>query len=259
MRQRVRAFGRMTGTGIVVTAVLSAGMAWVAYAAIGGDGDIDGCYTQKTGVLRVVDDNAPCGKGELSIKWAKQGPTGAPGPSGVPGVKGDPGPSGPPGPSGAPGPSGVPGVKGDPGPTGPPGQSGTGAQAIYVNGDGNTSVSIGPIGGVEAVVTCDGGLFNPTADLALTAPADRWLDVTGTTIDSTTVKPVQAVDRASTSVLDAAAVSLLIDVYDGHLSVEPRSLVTSIKLDLQYISIVSANPPAVLCRVAGQALVADAP
>ena len=60
MRQSLRALGRTTITGVIVAAVLSAGMAWVAVAAIGGDGDIDGCYVQKTGALRVVDDNAPC-------------------------------------------------------------------------------------------------------------------------------------------------------------------------------------------------------
>jgi collagen triple helix repeat protein len=243
----LRAVGRMTVAGVVATAVLSAGMAWVALAAIGSDGDIDGCYAQKTGALRVVDDNAPCAKGELSIKWAKQGP---PGPSGEPG---------PPGPSGAPGPSGIPGAKGDPGPTGPPGPAAVAPQLIDVNGDATFAVSLGTIGGVAADATCSGDPFSMTATLHLTAPADRWLDGTGATGSTTQgMKDVQFADVSSATVGGTAvsSTSLLIDVYDGRLLTGPRALVESIRLDLEYVvAILPTDPPVAFCRVAGQALV----
>lgn len=72
----------------------------VAYAAIpGADGVIHGCYTNKGGVLSVIDPSAgqTCSALQAPISWNQQGPQGP---------QGDPGPQGPQGPQGPPGPAG---------------------------------------------------------------------------------------------------------------------------------------------------------
>jgi len=95
----------------------------VAYAAIpDSSGVIHGCYTNKVGVLRVIDPSAgqSCTSLETPIQWSQKGPKGEAGPAGPAGPKGD---KGDPGPAGADGKDGAPGPAGPQGPAGPPGSA----------------------------------------------------------------------------------------------------------------------------------------
>jgi hypothetical protein len=59
---------------------------------------IQGCYDNKTGVLRKVTSPNDCNQKETPISWSiigPQGPQGIPGPQGVPGMQGPAGPQGP--------------------------------------------------------------------------------------------------------------------------------------------------------------------
>jgi collagen triple helix repeat protein len=127
---------RLVGRGrrIAIVAGFALVVAGVAYAAIpDSSGVIHGCYSTKTGALRVIDSAAKCGSGEIALNWNQQGPkgaTGAAGPQGPAGPAGPAGPQGPKGDTGAPGPAGPQGAQGpqgNPGPAGPAGpQGGTG-------------------------------------------------------------------------------------------------------------------------------------
>jgi hypothetical protein len=96
----------------------------VAYAAIpDSSGVIHGCYTNRVGVLRVIDPSAgqSCTSLETPIQWSQKGPKGDAGPTGSAGPKGDRGDPGPAGPAGADGRDGAPGPAGPQGPAGPAG------------------------------------------------------------------------------------------------------------------------------------------
>jgi hypothetical protein len=86
------------------------------------DDVINGCVSDRTGVLRVSD--APCRIGETAISWNAQGPGGLPGPEGPQGPEGPEGPEGPQGQEGAEGPEGPQGPEGAEGPEGPQGPAG---------------------------------------------------------------------------------------------------------------------------------------
>jgi|SRR5215216_264161 hypothetical protein len=120
--------GLMVAALLVVTAGLVAAQSTTI---------INGCYDQKTGILRYLQSGS-CTSKENPISWNQLGPqgppgpqgekgdTGAQGPAGPQGEKGDPGaqgPAGPQGETGAQGPPGPQGEKGDPGPQGPRGPS----------------------------------------------------------------------------------------------------------------------------------------
>ena len=268
MNRRARAIGRMAGTGGVTAAILSLGMAWVTLAAVGGDGDIDGCYTQKTGALRVVDDNVPCAKGEVSLKWAKAaapgpaGPSGAPGPTGPAGPSGAPGPAGPAGPSGAPGASGVPGPSG---PAGPAGPAGAGARTFDVNGDANLGGPIGTFGDVTAAFACTlGGQSGLNASVQLTAAPGRYMDGFGTAVSNAGVTTISVTDSATANLPALSGLSVTINVYDAALvqnhAIAPRTLVSSITLDGGFFGAAfPGDPPTVVCRGAGTVMVVAAP
>lgn len=106
------------------------GVGGIAYASIPGpSGTINGCYTQATGALRVVDSGASCRSNETAITWNQAGPQGAAGPAGATGATGAQGPIGLTGPTGATGPQGP---KGDTGATGPQGATGpAGGAGLY--------------------------------------------------------------------------------------------------------------------------------
>jgi hypothetical protein len=104
--------------GLLVVGLILVGVGSVA--AQSSSAVINGCYDQKTGVLRYLQSGS-CNNKENPISWNQVGPQGAPGPQGE---KGDTGPVGPQGPQGEQGPQGPQGEKGDPGPQGPPGPSG---------------------------------------------------------------------------------------------------------------------------------------
>jgi hypothetical protein len=85
---------RTAGALVVLMLLLGAG---IAYAAIPDDnGVIHGCYTNRGGILSVIDPSAGqhCSALQTPIDWNQQGPKGDTGPQGP---QGDPGPQGPPG------------------------------------------------------------------------------------------------------------------------------------------------------------------
>lgn len=110
---------------VLLAIAASLGVVGIAAAAIpSADGTITGCFTTKTGALRIIDASQQCARGEQRLTWNQTGPTGATGPVGpigATGAAGPPGPIGEPGPTGASGPAGP---QGEPGPTGLPGSEG---------------------------------------------------------------------------------------------------------------------------------------
>jgi hypothetical protein len=87
---------------VVVGALI--GAAGAAYAAIpDSNGIIHGCYTNRGGLLRVIDlsMSQKCTAFETPLDWSQKGPKGDPGPPGPAGAAGDTGAQGPPGPPGA--------------------------------------------------------------------------------------------------------------------------------------------------------------
>ena len=85
------------------------------------NGTIFGCYSTKSGDLRVVEKNERCGKKETRLSWNKEGATGATGARG---------PAGPAGPKGATGAQGSQGLKGDAGAAGSKGADGANGVAV---------------------------------------------------------------------------------------------------------------------------------
>jgi hypothetical protein len=116
------------GRRLALVALLALVGAGIAYGAIpDSSGVIHGCYSSKTGALRVISSTAKCASGEVALNWNQQGPkgdTGATGPQGAVGPQGPKGDTGATGPQGDPGPAGAQGPKGDTGPAGAPGPSG---------------------------------------------------------------------------------------------------------------------------------------
>lgn len=140
---------------VVGAGILIAGSS-VATAAVVSNNTINGCYTTKSGALRVIDTSAgTCAKGETAISWNRTGP------QGLPGVKGDTGPAGPAGAPGAQGPAGPAGSAGAPGATGP-----SGASEVYVTRH-DANQTINQQGG--SIVTT---LVLPAGSYALTAKVD---------------------------------------------------------------------------------------
>jgi len=128
----VRGRFRNTGRRLALVAVLALVGAGIGYAAIpDSSGVIHGCYSTKTGALRVIDSSAKCANAEIALNWNQQGPKGDPGATGPQGAVGPAGPkgdTGATGPQGAAGAQGPAGLKGDPGTTGAQGPKGdTGA------------------------------------------------------------------------------------------------------------------------------------
>ena len=82
---------------------------------------VTGCYTKKSGVLRVLKRGKRCKRGERKITLLKDGARGPRGSKGSPGKDGNTGPRGA---TGAAGQNGSTGQAGGTGPTGPPGATG---------------------------------------------------------------------------------------------------------------------------------------
>lgn len=127
MIQTLRTRGLRMFVGAAAIFVVGAGVAWAAIP--GSTGVINGCYGERTGILRVIDSeaDAACLNSETPISWSQQGPQGERGPQGPQGLKGDTGNAGPQGPQGLKGDTGATGpqgVKGDTGDTGPEGLRG---------------------------------------------------------------------------------------------------------------------------------------
>jgi Phage Tail Collar Domain/Collagen triple helix repeat (20 copies) len=94
---------------------------------------IQGCESNGSGRLRIVQSVSSCRQNETPLTWNVQGaagatgppgPPGAAGPAGAPGPAGPAGPVGPAGPTGDTGPAGQDGAAGATGPAGPAGEQG---------------------------------------------------------------------------------------------------------------------------------------
>ncbi len=110
------------GVGVLAAA------AGIAYAAVGENGVITGCYSKAGGTLRVIDPSlTSCKSSETTLTWNVQGPPGA---TGATGATGPAGPEGPAGPAGATGPAGPAGPEGPQGPTGPAGTTVSGYEVL---------------------------------------------------------------------------------------------------------------------------------
>lgn len=115
--RKYRISAAVIGVGII------AASSSAATAAVVQNNTISGCYSTKSGALRVIDTAAHgCAKGETSISWNQTGPQGPAGEAGPHGDKGDAGSVGAPGPAGA---MGLPGPEGPIGPPGPQGPTGS--------------------------------------------------------------------------------------------------------------------------------------
>jgi hypothetical protein len=103
-KARLRSRGTWLG-GLLVVGLILVGVGSVA--AQSTSAVINGCYDNKTGLLRYLQSGT-CTAKETQISWNQDGPQGPPGPQGP---QGDTGPMGPQGPSGPSGPSGVSGYE----------------------------------------------------------------------------------------------------------------------------------------------------
>jgi Collagen triple helix repeat (20 copies) len=113
----MRITSRARRTTAVVAVLAFAGMG-VAYADVpdSSTGVITGCWISGNGGLRVIDAQAgvKCKSNETQISWSKTGPVGA---TGATGANGAVGPQGPTGDTGATGATGADGPRGPAGPT----------------------------------------------------------------------------------------------------------------------------------------------
>ncbi len=84
-------------------------MSIIAFASIpGANGVIYGCYSNGSGILRVIDNSTQqCKSNEIALNFNQTGPQG---PQGIPGPAGPVGPQGPQGATGATGPAGASGT-----------------------------------------------------------------------------------------------------------------------------------------------------
>ena len=75
---------------VASTLALVLAMGGGAYAAIGPfhGGVIHGCYSRRTGALRVVNPGTLCGRHERALAFNRRGPRGFTGPAGLAGLKG---------------------------------------------------------------------------------------------------------------------------------------------------------------------------
>ncbi len=131
---------------------------------------IQGCYDNRTGVLRRVNLASDCTSKETSISWNITGPQG---------LQGDPGPQGMTGPQGL---QGVQGIQGEPGPQGPPGPQSIVVHDETLAGDG-TSISplkVNPTSGVGPLRIVDSqgkevGIYSYSYALRYISSTDSWL------------------------------------------------------------------------------------
>jgi hypothetical protein len=121
-----RVVGHRLGRMTVVTVVLLAAAAGIAYATIPDSNNVyNACELKGVGTVRLIDASLPpgsllshCTKWETPISWNEQGAKGDTGDTGPQGLKGNPGSDGTNGTDGAQGPQGQ---KGDTGAIGPAG------------------------------------------------------------------------------------------------------------------------------------------
>jgi hypothetical protein len=96
---------------IVALAALVLAMGGLSLAAIPGPaGVIRGCYSKKTGALRVLQRGTRCARGERKVSWSEKGRPGDPGARGATGAQGIQGAQGPQGTNGTNGANGANGT-----------------------------------------------------------------------------------------------------------------------------------------------------
>jgi len=181
-----------TGRKLGVIAVIALVAAGIAYAAIpDSSGVIHGCYSAKTGALRVIDSSGKCANGENALNWNQQGPkgdvgatgpqgpkgdagaTGAQGPAGAAGATGPAGPAGAQGPQGSQGPqgdTGATGAQGSQGPAGPPGPSGV-VGSYFLAATAPSTLDTTQWADFRFVITPTRVTLNPGDKLAVTSSA----------------------------------------------------------------------------------------
>jgi hypothetical protein len=179
-----RVVGRRLGRLTVVTVVLLAAAAGIAYATIPDSNNVyNACELKGVGTVRLIDASLPpgsllshCTKWETPISWNQQGVKGDTGLQGPQGVKGDTGPQGPQGVKGDAGADGGPGAQGPQGPQGAKGDTG----AMGPAGSGLAKVIRGGTYGQEppgpGVYAGSGFTIvrNSIGNYTITFPAGTW-------------------------------------------------------------------------------------
>lgn len=260
MERGITLRGRRMASAAVLAALVTVGTTVVVVAAVGGDGTIDGCYSQRTGALRVVDDGATCGKGELPIAWNKEGTVGPEGPVGPQGEPGEPGLQGDPGEPGEPGLQGEPGEPGAPGPQGDVGPAGAGSVVLHGYNEDFQSMVLGTVGDITVSGQCTGSNpFNIGGRALLEGPAGTTLRVTGSSANSTSVTTVNVTGGSTAQVDFGFSTSLIVVTLPGALTdLAPAEAVTQI--DLQVLGVVVAlDPPVAACQLNGMGSAVEVP
>lgn len=231
--------GRRMANAAVLAALVTVGTTVVVVAAVGDDGTIDGCYSQRTGALRLVGDGATCGKGELPIAWSKEGAVG---------------PEGPEGPQGEPGPAGEPGLQGEPGP------AGAGAVILHGYNEDFQSMVLGTVGDIRVSGQCTGSTpFDIGGRVLLQGPAGKTLRVTGSSANSTSVVTVNVAGGSTAQIDFGFSTSLIVTTLPGALTdLAPAEAVT--RIDLQVLGVVVAlDPPTAACQLNGMGATVEVP
>jgi hypothetical protein len=196
MELQLRPTPRRAALLVVVLVLVGAG---VAYATVPDSGGvIHGCYTNKGGILSVVDPSAgqTCSSLQTPISWNQQGPKGDPGPQGSKGDQGPQGNSGPAGPQGPAGEDGTSCVNPDgslasPACQGPTGPAGT-TTGTVVSGDtdvSDTDFKVKTVTCPSGKVATGGGYYltgfvQPAMQITRNQPFADWgpsMDPTGRT------------------------------------------------------------------------------
>ena len=183
----------------------------IAFASIpGANGIIYGCYSNGSGILRVIDNSTTqCKSNETALNFNQtgpQGPQGVPGAPGPQGLKGDPGPAGPAGPTGPIGPAGRDGRDGRDGEPGLQGAPGAGIEPVFgyfyvQNINARQSIGVGepvpfPMDGPSSglyrfnateFVLPDVGVYEVTWQVSVNEPGQLVLTLDGVEVPSTVV------------------------------------------------------------------------
>ncbi len=97
---------------VIASAIALTATATVSVAQVMSKTDLISACVNRSGSIRIIEDDELCGRNERLIRWNKQGLPGAVGPAGAVGPVGASGPAGPAGDQGPAGPKGEPGVGG---------------------------------------------------------------------------------------------------------------------------------------------------
>jgi type VI protein secretion system component Hcp len=155
------------------TVVGLGGTAWAvetASADSAADTTIHACVSRLGGLVRVVDADATCNRGETALSWNQTGPAGPQGPAGPAGPTGPAGPSGPAGPTAT--------VTATPDPSGDQsGGAGAGKGGVPSSG----TITFAQLGDQSnAVIAIDSAQFGLASDPHQTTGSPTFSDITVT-------------------------------------------------------------------------------